>query len=59
MLATVMKISDAADRQDEKQDYDTVRRAIEFLTKKFRDQLLPRPALTRAGSTSFSAAGAA
>jgi AraC family transcriptional regulator of adaptative response/methylated-DNA-[protein]-cysteine methyltransferase len=38
MLATAMKISDAADRQDEKQDYDTVRRAIEFLTKKFRDQ---------------------
>jgi AraC family transcriptional regulator of adaptative response/methylated-DNA-[protein]-cysteine methyltransferase len=34
MLATAMKISDAADRQD----YETVRRAIEFLTKKFREQ---------------------
>jgi len=34
MLATAMKISDAADRQD----YETVRRAIEYLTKKFRDQ---------------------
>lgn len=34
MHAKAMKISDAADRQD----YDTVRRAIEYLTKKFRDQ---------------------
>ncbi len=34
MLARAMKISDASD----KQDYETVRRAIEFLTKKFRDQ---------------------
>ncbi len=34
MHASAMKISDAADRQD----YETVRRAIEYLTKKFRDQ---------------------
>lgn len=34
MLARPMKISDASDRQD----YETVRRAIEFLTKKFREQ---------------------
>jgi AraC family transcriptional regulator of adaptative response/methylated-DNA-[protein]-cysteine methyltransferase len=34
MLARAMKISDAAERQD----YETVRRAIEYLTKKFRDQ---------------------
>lgn len=34
MLARPMKISDAANRQD----YETVRRAIEFLTKKFREQ---------------------
>lgn len=34
MLAGAMKISDV----DARQDYDTVRRAIEYLTKKFRDQ---------------------
>lgn len=34
MLARPMKISDAANRQD----YETVRRAIEFLTRKFREQ---------------------
>src|SRR5262245_12963567 len=34
MLARTMKISDAADRQG----YGSVRRAIEFLTKKFREQ---------------------
>lgn len=34
MLARAMKISDAAERQD----YETVRRAIEYLTRKFRDQ---------------------
>jgi AraC family transcriptional regulator of adaptative response/methylated-DNA-[protein]-cysteine methyltransferase len=34
MLAKAMKISDAADRQD----YETVRRAIEYLTTKFREQ---------------------
>ena len=34
MLARTVKISDAADRQD----YETVRRAIEYLTKKFREQ---------------------
>jgi AraC family transcriptional regulator of adaptative response/methylated-DNA-[protein]-cysteine methyltransferase len=34
MLAKAMKLSDASDRQD----YETVRRAIEYLTKKFREQ---------------------
>lgn len=34
MLAKAMKLTDASDRQD----YETVRRAIEFLTRKFRDQ---------------------
>jgi AraC family transcriptional regulator of adaptative response/methylated-DNA-[protein]-cysteine methyltransferase len=34
MLARPMKISDIAKRQD----YETVRRAIEYLTKKYRDQ---------------------
>lgn len=34
MLARTMKIYDHADRQD----YETVRRAIEYLTKKFREQ---------------------
>ncbi|MCW5682505.1 MAG: bifunctional helix-turn-helix domain-containing protein/methylated-DNA--[protein]-cysteine S-methyltransferase [Xanthobacteraceae bacterium] len=34
MLAGAMKISDTANRQD----YETVRRAIEYLTRKFREQ---------------------
>lgn len=34
MLARTMKIADAASRQD----YDTVRRAIEYLTKQYREQ---------------------
>jgi hypothetical protein len=34
MLARTMKMADAAGRQD----YDTVRRAIEYLTTRFREQ---------------------